>query len=218
MVVRARSALALLSGLAAFPLASHAAVSDYFPPTFGCSTDGGVVATIDWGDFGSAGAPMIITDGTLPAVQFGCNGSMYSAGIQGSDFAVNFGDIVIPKTVDKSTPILFTSDHKQMVPGTENEWMYFTNFDMYIELFNSDGALMGKDFVGIKLDSMFGFADGGVFQVMGDGSVRLDPTIPGGSGVLELYSTPAVPEPATLALVGGGIAGGILRRKRKARS
>lgn len=221
MVVRARSLAAVFTGLAAFPLAAHAGNLTMTPNISCTSTDGGVVNGIDWGDFGSLGAPLIgLTpqpEPDLPAVQFGCNGSMYSVGIQGSDFAVNFGDIVITKPVDKSTPLLFTSNYKLMIPGTD-QWKYFTNFDLYIELFNSDGVLMGKDFVGVKLDSMFGFSSGGDFKLMGDGSVMLDPTIPGGSGVLELYDTPAVPEPATLALVGSGVAAGVLRRKRKARS
>lgn len=232
MVVRARSLVAVLSGMAAFPLAAHASFS-FGKPSFSCNADS-FVSGINWGDGSSLGAPMVAVDQgaiNLPAVQtqFGCSNNMYSAGLQGNNFAVNFGNFTPPdpnlKYELKYDLKLDTFDYKEFVGGigVAPELKFFSNFNMYLDVkaFNVDGLMVNeyKEFVGLKLDSLFGYASGGDLKLMGDGSVELDPTIPGGFGVLSFYDTP-VPEPTSMLLVGSGLASAAatLRRKRKAKA
>ena len=215
MVVRARS-LAVLA-LAAMPLPAHGLIG-LLKPTFSCDS-----SQINWGDGAALNVPGISLvpqpEPDVPAVQFGCSNNLYSAGITGNTFALNFGNFKPANPNDAYDLKLFT-DYKESTflnPDGALQDKWDTYFDMYIELLNADGFVQYKEFVGLKLDSMFGFSTEGKF-FMADGSVFLDPTIPGGNAELFLTDTPAVPEPATLALVGSGIAGGILRRKRKARA
>ena len=226
MVVRARSVAAVLSGIAAFPLAAHASFS-FGMPSFSCSTDGGVVAGINWGDKSSMGSPMISTDltisGNLPAVQFGCSNKVYSAGVEGKEFQVNFGMFQPPDPLIKFDGVSLANDYKEIkffnADGLpQMKWDTFYDLWLNVDKWNGDGWVFDhKDFIGIKLDSGVGFASPGSFVVV-DGSVFLDPSIPGGSAVVSLYNTPEVPEPATLLLFGTGAAAGVLRRKRKSKA
>lgn len=229
MVMRARS-LAVLA-MAAMPLPAFAGTLGSPTPSFMCDGsitmgDGSVVPAvsgINWGDGSAFGAPIALV-GDPTAVEFSCSNNMYSAGIQGNNFAVNFGAFA-PSDQFLKYELKYelkTFDYKVLIGGIDALpcCKYFSNFDIYIDFLNTDGVVQYKEFVGLKLDSAFGYASGGDLKLMADGSVVLDPSIPGGFGTLELYDTPAVPEPASLLLVGSGVASaaGVLRRKRKARA
>jgi len=226
MVVRVRS-VAALAAVAAVPFAAHATALAPTPtPTIGCNTDGGVVDSIDWGDGFSLGMPTVAVTPTLaasfvPAVQsFNCSDNMYSAGVQGSMFAVNFGT---PGTIPQGEQVQWkfdTTEYKEFKFDVEYK---VTEFDIYANFVKTDtGALDNKDFIGIKYWSTVGDAlspENKLF-LNANGELILDPPIGGGSGILELIPTPGapVPEPTTFVLFGTGLlaAAQALRRKSRA--
>jgi hypothetical protein len=238
MVVRVTSAASIMAlAVAAWPFPAQAQSPT---PKISCTTPGAAtlaavipstVNAINWGDGFGFGAPNILVD-ALPAVQFNCNGGMYSADVTGNKFSVNFGPIGVPGDPSyKVFPGQFTYDlvgtqeYKEQKPDGQ---LTVTEFDLAVSVhkWNFDGflALDHKDYIVIKMDSAFGDAlsdTNKLFFNQADGSVSLDPPIPGGpggSGTIELSTTPtAAPEPATFALLGTGLlaAARVLRRKSR---
>jgi PEP-CTERM motif len=226
MVVRVRDMTALTVVAAALPFAAHAA-TDFSPtPSIGCSTDGGFASTINWGDGLSLGSPNVLVQNSasrVPAVQnFACSGSMYSTAVQGDSFAVNFGAPGTLPADRKDKWIVETSEYKEFKFDVEYN---VTEFDIYGDVYQilGDGSsiLDHKDFIGIKYDSTLGNAlsDTNSLFVDTNGDLVLDPPIGGGSGVVELITTPTspVPEPTSIILFGTGLvaAAQVLRRKSR---
>jgi hypothetical protein len=229
MVVRVHSAASIAAlAIAAWPFSAHAQAPSPTPnigcanPTTGALTggNGGTVSTINWGDGFSLGAPNVLVD-TLPAVQFGCSANMFSVPLQGSMFAVNFGmGGTIPGLENKW--FLATTEYKEFKFDVE---FNVTEFDISANFYkvNVDGVSVfdHKDFIGVTYDSLFGDAlsANNTLFVNANGELVLDPPIGGGSGVLELITTPGAPtpEPATFALLGTGLlaAARVLRRKSR---
>lgn len=225
MVVRVRS-VAALAAVAALPFAAHA--TDLSPtPIIGCNADG-LVDGINWGDGFSLGAPSVsVTPSVsaasvlLPAVQsFNCSDNMYSTGVRGSMFAVNFGT---PGTTPSGDKLQWKFDTTGYQESKFDAKYNVTEFDIYANFVKiGTGALDNKDFIGIKYWSTLGDAlspENKLF-LNANGELVLDPPIGGGSGILELTPTPGapVPEPATFVLFGTGLlaAAQALRRKSRA--
>ena len=230
MVVRATSAASIMAlAVAAWPFPAQAQSPT---PNISCTNSGAgtlaavipsTVNAINWGDGFGFGAPNILVD-TVPGVQFNCNGGMYSADVSGKEFSVNFGPI------GSQDQKIFPGEFKYLVGTQEYKeqkgdvQLTVTEFDLSINVYkpNVDGALVFgyKDYIVIKMHSAFGDAvsDKTKVFVEGDGSVVLDPPIPGGFGTVELSTTPTpTPEPATFALLGTGLlaAARVLRRKSR---
>lgn len=225
MVVRIRDVAALAAVASALPFSAHA--TDLSLPTIGCGVDGEVNA-INWGDSFSLGAPQVSVQSALlapnlvPAVQtFACSNNMYSVPIEGSTFSVNFGTPgPAPAGVQFDKWTVATTEYKEFKMDVPYN---VTEFDIYANFLNLDGALAQKDFVGIKYWSTLGDALSSSNQLLVDpttGALVLDPPIGGGSGTLELITTPGsqVPEPSSLVLFGTGLlaAAQALRRKSRA--
>jgi hypothetical protein len=230
MVVRVTSAASIMAlAVAAWPFPAQAQSPT---PNITCTTPGAgplaavapsTVNGINWGDGFGFGAPNILVD-ALPAVQFNCNGGMYSADVTGHKFSVNFGPI------GSQDLKIFPGEFKFDLAGTQvyseqkvNVQLTVTEFDLSMGVYKViDGtlALDHKDDVFLKIDSAFGDAlsDTNKLFVDGNGNVVFDAPIPGGSGTIELSTTPtAAPEPATFALLGTGLlaAARVLRRKSR---
>jgi hypothetical protein len=227
MVVRVHPVASLAAlAVAAWPFSAHAQESP--TPNIACTPASdslsflapSKVNGITWGDGFSLGAPSVLVD-ALPAVQFGCGDNMYSVGVQGLMFSVNFGTGgTIPGLEDKWT--VATTEYKEFKFNTEYK---VTEFDIYANFYKPqiDGSSIfdHKDFIGLKYDSQFGDAlstDNKLF-VNADGELILDPPIGGGSGFLELINTPGAPapEPATFALFGTGLLAAARALRRKSR-
>jgi len=234
MVVRVHPVASIAAlAVAAFPISAHAQEPT---PNIGCTTTPATSAlasfapntvnAITWGDGFSLGMPSVSVDNS-PAMLFGCSDNMYSVGVQGSMFAVNFGLVgTIPGTEWKWQ--VGTNEYKEFKYDAEHKISIehkITEFDIFANGYkvNSDGVFVldHKDFIGMKYDSLLGDAlssDNKLF-VNAKGELVLDPPIGGGSGVLELITTPGAPtpEPATLTLFGAGLlaAARVLRRKSR---
>lgn len=73
--------------------------------------------------------------------------------------------------------------------------------------FNADGVPVDyKDFVGLKIESQDKWVNDASLKIE-NGALIFDPTNPGGDAVVSLYSTPQVPEPTSLVLLGTGLLG-----------
>jgi len=233
MVVRFHPVASLAAlAVAAWPFSAHAQESP--TPNIGCTPASDSLAFlapsnvngITWGDGFSLGAPSVLVD-ALPAVQFGCSANMYSVGVQGSMFSVNFGTGgTIPGLEDKWS--VATTEYKEFKFDAEqkiNVEYKVTEFDIYANFYKPqvDGGSIfdHKDFIGVKYDSQFGdalSANNALF-LNADGELILDPPIGGGSGFVELINTPGAPtpEPATFALFGTGLLAAARALRRKSR-
>jgi hypothetical protein len=127
-------------------------------------------------------------------------------------------DIVIVKVVDKSSTKLIADD-SSIAPTLDVNTLYVDDGaggDLsYFDVTINYGGASPSEFIGIEFDSA-SFVTDGQMVVLSDGSIALDPANPGGT--ISLYGTPAVPEPATLPLLGtGAIAIGMALRNRYTR-
>jgi hypothetical protein len=231
MVVRVHPAASLAAlAVAAWPFSTHAQEGP--TPSIGCTTPAtnslaflapSTVNGISWGDGLTLGAPTVLVD-TLPAVQFDCGANMFGVPLQGSTFAVDFGQVgTVPGTEWKWD--VAATEYKEFKFDVEYK---VTEFDISGNAYklNSDGVPVfdHKDFIGFKYHSLFGDSqftnpDNPIFIDEISHKLILDPTIPGGSGFLELITTPGAPtpEPATFALFGSGLlaAARVFRRKSR---
>lgn len=234
MVVRVHPAASIAAlAVAAWPFSAQAQSPT---PSISCTTPGngtlaavipGTVNGINWGDGFSLGAPSILVD-ALPAVQFNCNGSMYSHDVTGSMFSVHFApaDSYLKIEGELKFQLSGTQEYKEYKEFKEgNKVLDVTEFDLSANFYKFDvaGALVldHKDYFGLKYESAFGDAlsDQNKLFVQADGSVVLDPPIGGGSGTVELIATPGgpTPEPTTFALLGTGLLAAARALRRKSR-
>lgn len=236
MVVRARSLAALAFAAAPF-VSAHASIAPPSPtPSFNCDPSG-VGGTIDWGDGLSFNPYLGFTAGTdlkesVPFNPFSCSvdgGFMDSldktspTGGMLKYFEVKLTDVVISSVDQKivNGPVVDPNNPFTFAEGKDynaDQKVYDTFWDINLNV--SDPSLKDstehKDFIGIEVGSQNGFVPDGMLKYdAADGSVFLDPTIPGAGSNISLYSTPQVPEPGSLVMLGSGLLGiGALVRRR----
>lgn len=225
MVVRVRSLAALSVALTAVPALSHADVTN--TPTFNCPA-GGTLQSVNWGDgtaFNAVNLQATSTDGGFQTgIEFGCSDSggpyYYFNHGDGShtidEFGVNFGTIAEEKsfvfnfdTVNQKMDVYDPASGK-VTPE------YFTNFNLYLTETDPFGAKF-RDFIGVKIESLYGFSTAKWFGLDANSQLIFDPTIPGDvEATVSLTDTP-VPEPSALVLMASGLAAAVevLRRKRR---
>lgn len=182
-------------------------------PTVVCNspsspTSGG---TLSWAG-GDSSTPSIGYSATEDPSTFtfqplGCaNGSF---GETLDDKKVSQNDFVIVKVVDKSSAKFSPtaiSDDSSVTPTFDVNTLFVDdgpdNDLSYWDITINYGGASPSEFIGIEFDSSV-FVTDAQMVVLSDGSIAFDPANPGGT--ISLYSTPAVPEPAAMALLGTGL-------------
>lgn len=232
MVIRVRLAAAVLLALIAVPVVSHAdqANGTTVAPTFGCQDGAVSISYGGGGGFSSVSLGAITNDGSvLTGLQFSClaesEGIFYYFQHEGSghqlvhDFSVDFGlfvGVAIPAQTLPSDRVQRACDPAVENCGPYTVPVYITDFNLYIP--QPGVAPTQQDFVGVQVESIYGFSQGGNFFVDGNGNFVFDPTVPGGEATVSLFATPVpAPEPASLLLIGSGFTAGfgLLRRKHR---
>ena len=201
------------------PTLSHAALVTN--PTFNCSSDLAVPSTltsINWGDFTSNSSIIIVTatGGETAGPAMGCAAGIPSAFVSGGDsFTIDFTPPSSAQWLGgaKMTEKDFTED----IGDAKYE---VALFDAYLPY--SPGLIAVKEtdenFLGISFKWLYGDKQPGPigFSVDTAGNLVLDPAIPENGVTVSFYSTPQVPEPGSLLLLGAGMAGlGALWRKKR---
>lgn len=220
MVVRARMLAALLIALSVVPVISHADVT--LSPTFACQAGSVSISYSDGGGFSGVSLGATTNDGlVLTSLPFNCEeeGIFYFFKHDDSghhlitDFSVQFGRFIGEPSPPTQTLPFDTVERKCDRCAVA---AYITDFNLYIPKVGPDST--HKDFVGVQVESAYGFSQGGEFFVDDNGNFVFDPTVPGGEATISLFDTPVLaPEPSGFLLMGSGFTAAVevLRRKRR---
>ena len=222
MVVRARMLAAFLVVLSAVPVLSHA--DETLAPTLACQAGSVSISYGDGGGFSGVSLGATTADGSvLTGLRFTCEeeGIFYffqhdDGGHQlVHDFAVDFGHFSGENTPAQTLP--FDTVERRCDPcGPAAAALYITDFNLYIPRVGPVSAY--NDFIGVQVESVYGFSQGGNFFVDGNGDFVFDPTVPGGEATVSLFDTPVpAPEPSSSLLMGSGFAAGVVVLRRKLR-